>query len=76
MVFVPQLLAARVVNQDRTSWETFEPELAGFTLWAQKGIPLIICEAMYQAAVPKHADTIPSGVLNFVHEHVSVVCSY
>ena len=34
-------------------------------------IPLTNCEAMYQAAVSKQADnTVYSGVLKFVHEHV------
>lgn len=36
-----------------------------------EAIPLTNCEAMYQAAVSKRADnTIPSGVLKFVHGHV------
>lgn len=79
VVFVPQLLAARVVNQDRTFWDPFVPKFVpqDSLLWTQTGIPLIICEAMSQAAVSEHADNaIPSGVLYFVHGHVSDQCSY
>lgn len=44
-----------------------------------EAVPLTNCEAMYQAAVSKQADTFPSGVLHCVHGHAlfpAAWCSY
>lgn len=56
------------LNQDRTSWKSFKPQYQSDCVDSE-AVPPTNCEAMYQAAVSKRADTFPSGVPHCVHGH-------